>query len=471
MIEVQCPSCQTRYRIDESVLPQDSPTFKCSRCGHVFSGDPRLSRRAPLAKPKPAAQPPKSAPPAQAAAPGAPPPASALLEPEVQPPPRAASADLQFTPPPVPPQRTATAAELQPAVPPPPPMQSPGADLPPGAPPQRSPSAELPRTEFSTRPQAAIPVSRPAAAPTAAAPIAPSMRAPVPAEPDHDNPLARSFADEEAKAPENLSFDFSDDPAEQHQLGEPPDPPTQPEDRYDRWQVGDPDAETAPAPRMTPEMSRYQTRRAALAQAARRAERPAPAPEAEERDRARSSSFFLALFALIVIAFGALTFMFGISPTLSRGLLAQLPVIGGEFTAAAPRPSAVLLHDVRAEYRVLDSRRHALIVSGRAENRGDEPLHAIQIGVSLTDGSQRPVVSQSVFCGDLASPKIVSQMTPHELQFFQKLAPPRNFVLKSGASTPFFVMFVNPPPNATNFQVSIMKAEPAAGDSSPPTGI
>ncbi len=293
------------------------------------------------------------------------------------------------------------------------------------------------------------------------------MRAPVPPKAESDNPLARSFGDEEAKLPENLSFDFSEDPAEQHQLGEP----TEPEDPYERWQVGDPDAEAAPAPRMTPEMNRYQARRAAVAQAARRAERPAPTAEAEPRDRVRSSSFFVALFAIIVIAFGGLTFILFLSPSLSRGLLAHFPLIGDEFTAAAPRPGAVLLHDVRAEYRVLDDHRHALIVSGQAENRGDEPLHAIQIGVSLTDGNQRPVLSQSVFCGDLVSPKIVSQMTPHELQFFQKLAPPRNFVLKSGASTPFFVMFINPPPNATNFQVSILKAEPAAGDSSPSTGI
>jgi len=471
MIEVQCPSCQTRYRIDESVLPQDSPTFKCSRCGHVFSGDPRLTRRAPIAKPKPAPQPPRSAPPPQAAAPSAPPPAPAPVAPEVQEPtpsPRAASADLQFTqPPPASPQRSGSSAELQPAAPPPPQMERPGpsADL---QPPQRAPSAEVPRAEYPTTPQAATPVQRPAPARTAAAP---SARAPVPAEPERDNPLARSFADEEGKPPENLSFDFSDDPAEQHQLGEAAEPPAEPEDRYDRWQVGDPDAEAAPAPRMTSEIGRYQARRAAIAQAARRAERPAPAPEAEEHDRMRSSSFFVALFALIVIAFGALTFILGISPSLSRGLLAHIPVIGDEFTAAAPRPGAVLLHDVRAEYRVLDSRRHALIVSGQAENRGDEPLHAIQIGVSLTDGNQRPVLSQSVFCGDLVSPGIVSQMTPHELQFFQKLTPPKNFVLKSGASTPFFVMFVNPPPNATNFQVSILKAEPAAGDSSPSTGI
>src|SRR5208337_3169142 len=107
MIEVQCPSCQTRYRIDESVLPPDSPTFKCSRCGHVFSGDPRLARRAPLAKPRPAPPPPKTAPP-QAAAPSAPPPApppvaAEPVTPEIEEPtpsPRAASADLEFAPPP-----------------------------------------------------------------------------------------------------------------------------------------------------------------------------------------------------------------------------------------------------------------------------------------------------------------------------------------------------------------------------------
>src|SRR5579872_7410989 len=44
MIEVQCTSCHTRYRIDEQVLPEGLPTFKCSRCGHVFSFEPRKSR-------------------------------------------------------------------------------------------------------------------------------------------------------------------------------------------------------------------------------------------------------------------------------------------------------------------------------------------------------------------------------------------------------------------------------------------
>ena len=52
MIEIQCTSCHTRYRIDERVLPDDTPTFKCSRCGHVFNADPvpaRVRKVAPQA--------------------------------------------------------------------------------------------------------------------------------------------------------------------------------------------------------------------------------------------------------------------------------------------------------------------------------------------------------------------------------------------------------------------------------------
>src|SRR5579862_6576602 len=57
MIEIQCTSCHTRYRIDERVLPDDTPTFKCSRCGHVFNADP-----VPAKVRKPAPAPPESEP-------------------------------------------------------------------------------------------------------------------------------------------------------------------------------------------------------------------------------------------------------------------------------------------------------------------------------------------------------------------------------------------------------------------------
>src|ERR1700693_2654403 len=90
MIEIQCTSCQTRYRIDERILPEDTPTFKCSRCGHVFSAEPRKpvppranAEGARRAKVKTAPPPPFAVDPAEAvhrsaaAAPGADAPAAA----------------------------------------------------------------------------------------------------------------------------------------------------------------------------------------------------------------------------------------------------------------------------------------------------------------------------------------------------------------------------------------------------------
>src|ERR1700731_2824538 len=57
MIEIQCTSCHTRYRIDERVLPADSPTFKCSRCGHVFTTDPMAANPKASAEPAPPPKP------------------------------------------------------------------------------------------------------------------------------------------------------------------------------------------------------------------------------------------------------------------------------------------------------------------------------------------------------------------------------------------------------------------------------
>src|SRR5215471_19038227 len=75
MIEVQCSSCNTRYRIDERVLPDETPTFKCSRCGHVFNAEPLPVRPRKPADPRVVEKP--SAPSATGAGRPAPPPRQA----------------------------------------------------------------------------------------------------------------------------------------------------------------------------------------------------------------------------------------------------------------------------------------------------------------------------------------------------------------------------------------------------------
>jgi predicted Zn finger-like uncharacterized protein len=93
MIEIQCTSCHTRYRIDERVLPDETPTFKCSRCGHVFNAEPvpaRVTRKpAARAVEKPKSEAPPPAPPRPEPMPESkpePPPVESRPEPEPVPP-------------------------------------------------------------------------------------------------------------------------------------------------------------------------------------------------------------------------------------------------------------------------------------------------------------------------------------------------------------------------------------------------
>src|SRR5579864_6218764 len=100
MIEIQCTSCHTRYRIDERVLPDDTPTFKCSRCGHVFNADPipaKVRAPAPQAtnedlQPAQTVRPPRP----RASAPAAPAQQRNVIREAVAP---ARSAEPQFAPP------------------------------------------------------------------------------------------------------------------------------------------------------------------------------------------------------------------------------------------------------------------------------------------------------------------------------------------------------------------------------------
>jgi Protein of unknown function (DUF3426) len=98
------------------------------------------------------------------------------------------------------------------------------------------------------------------------------------------------------------------------------------------------------------------------------------------------------------------------------------------------------------------------VVTGIAENVGGAPLHAVQIAASLRDAAQRPLANRAVYCGNNLSAAMVKQMTPHEVEFFQKLDPPKAFTLDPSAAAPFVIVFIDPPTGVTRFDVSVASA-------------
>jgi predicted Zn finger-like uncharacterized protein len=457
MIEIQCTSCHTRYRIDERVLPDDTPTFKCSRCGHVFNADP-----VPAKVRKPAPEAPENEPQQPQTIRPARPRPSALKSP--------VESDVV--------KRTDARSDARPTVAPKPEARA-----------QRSESE--PQAPAKRPTPAAAPPQRPA--PAAASPAQPEDRKQKsqlgPDEPESDDPLNRTFGDREPKADtgENLRFDFSDERAQS--VDAPPEHDLErPEPHDGGWQVGATPEDFEHAPRrQAPSMMtddeptprpKPQVRRMAApleAELPRFAQPPPAQPKssafqmgrADEDDSAESaftgathsSGAFLALFFFVAIAFLGTSALICGEPAASARILSAAPQIGGYFARPIVPAMLVALHDVHSQYYALKGGHTALVITGTAQNVGPRPLHMVGIDADLIGTSPRPVASQSVFCGNELSAKMLGEMTPREIEFSQGLSPPRTFALEPASSAPFLMVFIDPPTGAGKIRISVSKAE------------
>jgi hypothetical protein len=65
---------------------------------------------------------------------------------------------------------------------------------------------------------------------------------------------------------------------------------------------------------------------------------------------------------------------------------------------------------------------------------------------------------------------MIGEMTSHEIEFFERLAAPKSFTLGPQASAPFVIVFIAPPSGTANFQLRVLRADPAAAPIAPTEG-
>ncbi len=440
MVEIQCTSCHTRYRIDERVLPDETPTFKCSRCGHVFSIEPRSAKPA---EPKAPASGNESRPRRNT---------GKTAESRARP-------SLKIVPPPSPSRESRTKDV---ATPPPEPHPEPKPADPALEPPrlaesiQQAPRDEPAQPDPQSRPAQPTPQAKPAQRSPADNPIAPKPEAPTqaePAGPADANPLARSFAErvEDPEPGDSRSFDFA---AETEEHADPP-PEHEPDD--DRWEVGDSHMDFATGSEYHIGAESHQAKPGAAFER-REPRRRYDRDEDEARvamlslgREVHSAGYFLAWFFFVALGFGALSLLIAGQPAASATFLSTLPGVGDRFTNPVAAAVRVSVRGVRAEYQKINGQRDALVITGEAVNVSNQPLHEIQIAASLLDGAQQQLAKQAVYCGNNLSGRVITQMTPRELDFYQKLGPPKTFVLPPSGSYGFAIVFVSPPPARANW--------------------
>jgi len=390
MIEVQCTSCHTRYRIDEQVLPEEIPTFKCSRCGHVFTLEPRgpelaAARRSGAKAPDPS-------------------------------------------------------------------------------------SAEANERQYASDKAS----DRATIEASSAAPIG-AQEDPRATEPQRsDDFLSRPFDEhnDDARLQDGLRFDFRDeehppDDAPIHERAMPDESPS-----LNRWRAGnDIGLEERPEgeKRGNEAMGRPRGRR-----------RPGLRDDDFVDDEAapiynrgvmHSARFFLGLLLFVAMGFIGMTALIHNAPAAAADILSRFPMIGARFEQPMTLARMVALRDVHAVYQRSKDGKPALMITGTAENVGLRPLHVVQVAARLRDPAQRAVQTQAVYCGNNLSTKMVGEMTPHEIEFFQKLDPPKSFALEPSGSCPFVIVFIDPPSGINRFDIAVAQASPAPSDSAATPGL
>jgi predicted Zn finger-like uncharacterized protein len=460
MIEIQCSSCHTRYRIDERVLPADTPTFKCSRCGHVFTTDPLTAKKV-SAEPSSKPQAPRPATPRGNPKSATPPPATAKPEDPVEAPKTIAAEEQSALAKP--------AAEAAPKATPIKPYirnQRPTVfDRNPEPPPSKSPLAPSSPIDADSvaRMKAAVETPK-----SNLVPEPPSPRPPEPPTPPTARAVKHTQADDEG---ENLEFDFNDEQATE--LGDDPgddDAPT----AAQRWSVGDDDAAEPPPLRhsgfgsgeLDPEFSRGEPApigRGTIPQYAAMApiEESAALPDDRaylEHAEFRSARSFLGVFLMVAVVFLVLTGIIHGIPSASAELLRRMPVIGREFEQPVVLENLLSVAEVQSNYQTMKGGHTALVITGVVKNHAPMAFHTVQIGVRLLDAEQHDLARSAVYCGTTLSPRMIGEMTPHELEFLQKLAPPSAFKLDPGQAAPFLMVFIDPPRDVHHVAVAVARA-------------
>lgn len=404
IINVQCTSCHTRYRIDETVLPEGTPTFKCSRCNHVFSVEPREAIKAD---------------------------APASEQPELTA--RESSAKESRT---ASETNVAAARREDTTV-----RKAASAPPPPVTPPVEPSGAGRPGTEEL---------------------LNKSMRAELDESNQGEN-LAFDFSDEPAPGDETQSARAGGDriiaktlvsPVKKKpirwQVGDEPEVIEEAR-RVDGFRIGTAaleapeDAEIlddAPAEEFVDES------RAPI----------------YNRGIIHSSRFFLTLLMLVAAGFAVTAATIHSAPAGALEALSQLPILGDRFAQPIAPARMVAIRNVSSEYQSSKDGRPALVIRGEGENVSQTALHTVRISARLASAGTGSDVE--VYCGNNLIADI-RQMTSHEIEVYQKQGPPADFSLEPSASSPFVIVFLNPTAKAGSFDLAVTQAQPTDEASAP----
>lgn len=402
---IRCPNCSTTYKVDGSVLDAPKPSFRCSRCKHVFSVHVRLQLddEAPDAASEATSPASETDPdPAQ----GAPDPAGDT-----------ADADLEAAP-----------------------------DLQPGE------AAEFPFAQQEVSGEAPLAVDDDVAGETAVEDVddvagTPAARAAGPPDRVPEEDVEEFGVEEPASRNPELPYpEFDTDP------GETP-PPDEPRMLTFEHESGTGAMDVEPD-RPRPD---FEIDDDFLIPPKR--ETPPPPPLSETRG---SVVPFVSLIGLILFAAGLVTLIHMINPQPLDNLLRRIPWYGTAVFDSKHYQSTVVFESLVSGVRPVLNRTEVFVVSGKLVNRNDQSIRQVQIEAQLFDAEGKQVGRQVTFVGNAISAKIIADMSLREISLLQSLKPQSAYHIPPNGSADFTIVFPKPEAAVASFSCRVLAADGGA---------
>ncbi len=164
-----------------------------------------------------------------------------------------------------------------------------------------------------------------------------------------------------------------------------------------------------------------------------------------------------------VAGFAVLALVVRASPERATAWLSHLPLAGLQFATDRNLTTKIELKNVQGKYQRLRNARRVFVISGDARNNSPVTVERIEVAGALYGLGGGELDQKVVTTGNRTA---LTDLSEAEIVLLQKLDPA--IALAPGQSTPFLIVFLEPPRELREFSSRVLSVRPTRRASTPP---
>ncbi|MEO6026511.1 MAG: DUF3426 domain-containing protein [Candidatus Binatia bacterium] len=164
-----------------------------------------------------------------------------------------------------------------------------------------------------------------------------------------------------------------------------------------------------------------------------------------------------------VSGFAALALVVRVAPEQTAAWLSKIPVAGAGFAHDRNLTTKVELKNVQGRFQQLRNARRVFVISGDARNNSPMTIERIEVAGALYGLGGGELDQKVVATGNRTT---LTDLSEAEIALLQRLDPV--IALAPGETTPFLIVFLEPPRELREFSSRVLSVRPTRRASTPP---